>query len=371
MVEIDTILLKVASRCNLDCSYCYVFNMGDDGWSNMPKQMSFETAETVSHALNNLSRIQQRPFAVVLHGGEPLLLGTTKLAWLLSVLRDTLSSHYPLSLQTNGVLITDRILDICSEHHTSLSVSIDGPQHIHDRNRTGHGGQGSYDKVRAGLEKLRDHSDAAFLFSGVIAVIDPQSDPQEIYDFFKKLDAPSVDFLCRDGNHTRLPYGKASFDSTEYGRWLSQLTDIYLSDSEPPRIRILDDMIKLLLGGSETKEGIGITDNGIVIVDTDGSITKNDTLKSSYNGADRFEQRWSVHTHAFAEVLESAEFAEYQATQRPSCATCQACPDLQICGGGMTLHRWHDDSGYNNPSVYCADQKLLIGHLRSYLASLQ
>ncbi len=33
----------------------------------------------------------------------------------------------------------------------------------------------------------------------------------------------------------------------------------------------------------------------------------------------------------------------------------------------MTLHRWRDDNGYDNPSVYCADQKLLIGSIRKYL----
>jgi uncharacterized protein len=33
----------------------------------------------------------------------------------------------------------------------------------------------------------------------------------------------------------------------------------------------------------------------------------------------------------------------------------------------MTLHRWNSDNGYDNPSVYCADQKLLIGRIRKYL----
>jgi uncharacterized protein len=344
--------------------------MGDNGWANMPKRMSHKTVEAVARTLAELSCLQQHPFAVVLHGGEPLLLGRTDLTRLLNTLRNALPSEYPISLQTNGILITDTILDICSEYHTSLSVSIDGPQHIHDRNRVGHAGQGTHNKVLAGIQKLRDHSDATFLFSGVLAVIDPQSNAEEVYNFFRWLDAPSVDFLYQDGNHTRLPHGKRSFYSTEYGEWLSRLIDIYLADSEPIRIRLLDDIIKLILGGSGTKDGIGITDFGIAIIDTDGSITKNDTLKSSYNGADRFAQEWSVHTHSLAEVLASTEFAEYHAAQRPSCETCLTCSDLQVCGGGMTLHRWCDDNGYDNPSIYCADQRLLIGHIRKHLAAI-
>jgi uncharacterized protein len=369
VVELDTVLLKVASRCNLDCAYCYVYNMGDKGWASMPNRMSHETIKAIADSLSVLSRSQQCPFAIVLHGGEPLLLGTTDLKQFLITLRGALPSEYPISIQTNGVLITEKILNICSEYRASLSVSIDGPKHVHDRHRVGHSGKGTHEKVLAGIEKLRSHSDAAFLFSGVLAVIDPESNAREVYDFFKWLDAPSVDFLCQDGNHTRLPYGKSSFYSTEYGEWLSRLVDIYLADPEPIRIRLLDDIIKLILGGSGTKDGIGVTDFGIVIIDTDGSITKNDTLKSSYDGADRFTQEWSIYTHSLADVLASSEFAEYHAAQRPSCETCLTCPDLQVCGGGMTLHRWRDDNGYDNPSIYCEDQRLLIGHIRNHLAA--
>lgn len=367
LIELDTVLIKVASRCNINCSYCYVYNMGDDGWADMPNQISRETARAVARALKDLSCLQSRRFAVVLHGGEPLLLGPHKLRYLISMLRGVLPGECALSLQTNGILISDEILDLCSETRTTISVSLDGPRHIHDRFRVGHTGQGTHDKVLAGLARLRSHPDSEFLFTGLLAVVDPESDPEEVYHYFKGLHPPSVDFIYRDGNHSRLPYGKKSLHSTEYGRWMSQLLDVYLADPAPIRIRILDDMIKLMLGGSGTKDGVGLTDYGVLIMDTDGSITKNDTLKSSYDGADRFDGEWSVHTHSLADVLGSTEFAEYHRMQRPGSKICLSCPELRVCGGGMTLHRWRDGNGYDNPSVYCADQLLMINHIRNYL----
>lgn len=367
MIELDTVLIKVASRCNINCSYCYVYNLGDTGWASMPNQISDETIRAVARALGQLTRIQQQPFAVVLHGGEPLLLGAQRLRRLISIIRSKLPTDTSVSLQTNGILITDEILDFCSETRTTISVSIDGPRHVHDRGRVGHTGQGTYDKVLAGIERLQKHPNSKFLFSGLLAVIDPESDPKDVYSFFKELNPPSVDFLYRDGNHSRLPPGKKTLHSTEYGEWLSKLLDVYLADTHPIRIRFLDDLIKLMLGGAGTKDGVGLTNYGVLIIDTDGTITKNDTLKSSFNGADRFGQKWSVHTHELAEVLSSSEFAEYHAMQRPISKTCLSCPELRICGGGMTLHRWRDDSGFDNPSVYCADQKLLIGQIRNYL----
>jgi uncharacterized protein len=367
VIGLDTVLIKVASRCNINCSYCYVYNMGDNGWAEMPNQISRETARAVARALKELSRLQSKPFAVVLHGGEPLLLGPEKLRYVISLLRGVLPVECAVSLQTNGILISDEILKLCSETRTTISVSLDGPRHIHDRFRVGHTGKGTYDKVLAGLERLRLHPDSKFLFTGLLAVVDPESDPAEVYSFFKSFDPPSVDFIYRDGNLSRLPYGKKTPTSTEYGGWMARLLDIYLADSTPIRIRILDDLIKLMLGGTGTKDGVGLTDYGVLIIDTDGSITKNDTLKSSYDGADRFEQKWSVHTHTLGDVLASPEFGDYHRMQRPSSEICLSCPELRVCGGGMTLHRWRDDNGYDNPSIYCADQKLLINHVRGYL----
>lgn len=371
MIEIDTVLIKVASRCNINCSYCYVYNMGDNGWADMPNHISSETTEAVSKTLNELTHIQTRPFAVVLHGGEPLLLGQKKLDCVLSALRSAVPSEVSFGLQTNGILITQDILDVCDEHKTTISVSIDGPKHIHDRGRVGHDGQGTYDRVLEGINKLRGHRNSAFLFSGLLAVIDPKSEPEDIYEFFKTLDPPGVDFLYRDGNHTRLPEGKESLRTTEYGQWLARLVDLYLFDQNPLPIRFIDDLIRLILGGKGTKDGAGLTDFGILVVDVDGSITKNDTLKSSFNGADRFAQKWSVHSNNLHEILNSDEFAESHKLQRPTSKICLACSELRVCGGGMTLHRWRDTIGYDNTSVYCADQLLVIEHLRNQVTAIQ
>ena len=330
----------------------------------MPKLISDETIHATARSLSELLEQQERGFAVVLHGGEPLLVGEGRLSRILANLQNALAPECSLNIQTNGILITDAILDACAKHMTTLSISIDGPDHIHDRGRVGHRGQPTHAQVLRGIETLKRHPASRFLLSGLLAVIDPESDPAEVYSFLKGLDAPSIDFLCRDGNHSRFPSGKASLDSTEYGSWLCRLLDIYLADARPPRIRLLDDMIKLFLGGSGQKEGVGVTDFGILVIDTDGTITKNDTLKSSFEGADRFDQYWSVHKHRITDLVASTEFEDSHALQRPTSPTCISCPDLHICGGGMPLHRWSDERGYDNPSVYCSDQKLLISHIR-------
>lgn len=370
-MKLDTVLIKVASRCNINCKYCYVYNLGDTGWKGMPAQISLETIESIASRLNDFCEEERHPFATVLHGGEPLLLGPVKLRLVLQTLRALLPEEYPIGIQTNGILITKEILNICAEMRASISVSLDGPRFVHDKDRIGHDGKGTYDKVIEGLELLRTHKDRDFLFTGILSVVDPQTDPSEIYYFLKSLDTPSVDFLHRDGNHSKLPSGKASFASTEYGQWFVELLNIYLADSRPIRIRFLDDIIKLALGGTGTKDGTGVTNYGVLVIETDGSVAKNDTLKSAFNGADRFQPNWSIIQNSLSEILASREFADYHSDQRPSSAICNACSDLRVCGGGMTLHRWKDGSDFNNPSIYCADQKLLIRSVQERLAEAE
>ena len=40
--RLDTILVKTASRCNIDCSYCYVYQGPDSSWRLQPKRMHRE-----------------------------------------------------------------------------------------------------------------------------------------------------------------------------------------------------------------------------------------------------------------------------------------------------------------------------------------
>ena len=331
----------------------------------MPKLVSDATVQATADSLAGLVEAQDRGVAVVLHGGEPLLLGAKRLDRVLSTLADALDGRSSLNIQTNGILISEPILDVCVKYGATLSVSLDGPAHVHDRHRVGHQNQPTHARVLEGIDILGSHAESKPLFSGLLAVVDPASNPAEVYHYLKAFGAPSIDFLCHDGNHSRLPFGKSDAQSTEYGHWLCQLSDIYLADSSPPRIRVIDDLIKLLLGGSCEKEGVGLTDFGIVVIDTDGSVTKNDTLKSAFDGADRFSEKWSVDTHALVDITASPEFLESHCLQRPTSSNCQSCRYLNVCGGGMPLHRWSDHNGYDNPSVYCADQQLLISHLES------
>ena len=71
-----------------------------------------------------------------------MLLGEVLLERLLTGLRARLPVECTLSVQTNGTLLTDRLLDILADAQATVSVSLDGPAKINDSRRVGfdHGG---------------------------------------------------------------------------------------------------------------------------------------------------------------------------------------------------------------------------------------
>ena len=38
----NTLIVKFASPCNLNCTYCYEYNTGDDSWKKKPKFISLK-----------------------------------------------------------------------------------------------------------------------------------------------------------------------------------------------------------------------------------------------------------------------------------------------------------------------------------------
>src|SRR5689334_23669131 len=76
-------IMKIHSRCNLACSYCYVYEMADQAWRQLPGRMSRAVAAQAVRRIGEHARQHGLPsIDVILHGGEPLLAGPEWLTWL-------------------------------------------------------------------------------------------------------------------------------------------------------------------------------------------------------------------------------------------------------------------------------------------------
>src|SRR5208337_2741345 len=147
-----TFILKVAERCNLNCSYCYMYNKGDTSYLRRPKFMTREIATAALERIASYAVRHQLPeITLALHGGEPLLIGRDWVRWFLDETRRVEANggtRFIVGVQTNGTLLDAEWLELLNAYRVTIGISCDGPEEWNDLLRIGLDGSGSYQGVR-------------------------------------------------------------------------------------------------------------------------------------------------------------------------------------------------------------------------------
>ncbi|WP_344476832.1 FxsB family cyclophane-forming radical SAM/SPASM peptide maturase [Nonomuraea monospora] len=359
-------ILKIHSRCDLACTYCYMYEMADQSWRSRPLRMAPDVVEAVAARIAEHVRGHDLPsIELILHGGEPLLMRPEEIDGLVGTVRDTVDAHVAVTVQTNGVRLDTAYLGVFDRLDVGVGVSLDGDQRAHDRSRRTPGGRGSHHKVAAGLRLLTEPPFQR-LFRGLLCTVDLRNDPLETYRALLEFGPPVIDFLLPHGTWAQPPPGlggdSGDGGGTPYADWLIAIfDDWYAQSARPAGVRLFDEIIYLLVGGRSASEQIGLSPTAMVVVETDGEIEQSDILKSAYEGAPGTGLH--VLRNSFDEVLALPSIAARQIGWAALSPTCAACPVARVCGGGHYAHRYRPGSGFLNPSVYCADLLRLITHV--------
>lgn len=363
--RITSFLVKVASRCNLDCDYCYVYHHADQGWRSMPRLLSTEDQRTFAARLAEYAReASLTECVVVLHGGEPLLAGSDSLVGFASELRNSLAglTRVSVGMQTNGVLLSSQILEQLERADISVSLSLDGPKEANDLHRKSRKGRSSFGQAMRGLELLKARPK---VFAGVIAVIDPSVSPQTLFEFFDAHRPPKLDFLLPDAHHDRPPPGRSA-EPYLYRDWLLEAFDLWFDYYPHLPVRTFEALLDSAAGLPSGTDAFGLGDVSLLTVETDGTYHDLDVLKVVGAGATRLTG--SVRDTSIASIARSPQIAAHQRLLRKEglSGKCQACPVVDVCGGGSLPHR-HGAQGFDHPSVYCDELFALISHVRARL----
>ncbi|MFF9345999.1 FxsB family cyclophane-forming radical SAM/SPASM peptide maturase [Streptomyces sp. NPDC014734] len=371
-------MVKVHGRCNLACRYCYLYEGPDRTWRDRPAAAPPAVLDRTAHRIaEHASAHALRGIALVLHGGEPLLAGTDRLAALTDRVRELVpdSCAVRTTVQTNGTLLTDAHATALARHGIRVGVSLDGGLSTHNTLRTDRAGRPSWPAAARGARLLAErHPDA---YAGILTVVDPRTDPVEMYESLLALRPPALDLLLPHGNWTNPPpglpvrqpprTGPGTDRPTPYGDWLTTVFDRWWrAGRRETRIRLFEECLALLLGLPAATESLGLDPVNAIVIETDGTIEQVDSLKSAYDTA--AATGLDVFRHTLDDALRHPGVAARQAGADALAAVCRACPLLTVCGGGHYAHRYRADHGFTNPSVYCADLGRLIRHVAARLS---
>ncbi|MFJ6786091.1 FxsB family cyclophane-forming radical SAM/SPASM peptide maturase [Streptomyces angustmyceticus] len=367
VVPFRQFVLKVHSRCNLACTYCYIYTGPDRSWRARPPAVPAATVRQTALRIAEHARTHGlREVRIDLHGGEPLLTGPGPLLEQAAAIRAALPAGCTaeFGVQTNGTLLTPETLDTLAAAGFRLGLSLDGGTAGLNRRRVDHAGRSSWPAVSRAARLLRDRPD---VFAGILCTVDITADPAEVHDSLRALDPPMVDFLLPHANWTSPPPavpGQAG--RTPYGDWLCTVFDRWWDGGPGPRVRVFTEILGLLLGRPSSSEAVGLSPVVALVVDTDGAIEQVDSLKSAYEGA--AATGLDVFRHSFDEALAHPGMAARRSGRDGLAAQCRGCALVEVCGGGNYAHRYRADAGgFTNPSVYCADLERLIRHIAARL----
>ncbi len=206
------LMLELTEKCNMRCRYC-IYHSGNGGYREFGKSdMSFQIAKLALDQF--LKDSQEEELYVSFYGGEPLLRFPMIQQCIEYCLKNYSDKNIRFTMTTNATLMTREIAKyLAALPKAIITVSLDGPQEIHDKYRLFSNHTGSFTKTVQGLrylaEEFGNRAEESLIINTVIAEYE-EANLIKIQDFFD-----SLDWLPKNILHTS-SYVDTPDDEVEY-----------------------------------------------------------------------------------------------------------------------------------------------------------
>jgi uncharacterized protein len=260
------------------------------------------------------------------------------------------------------VLIDDSWLQFLKTHKFSVSISIDGPRHLHDKFRVDFRGRGSFDRVDRAIKMVQD----AGLPLGVCVVISRANidHVDEIYDFLASRDLRfNVIPLNRSGG-ARENFVDVGLDPEEYADAWIQLYDRWF-EADEDYVYCSDFVFKtraIAAGRPADCVGLANCSDTNIAIDPVGDVFPCATLSGStatcYGNI--VEQDLEV-------LLQSPVAMDYR--QRAVDEQCSRCKWQHVCHGGCPARAYKFFGDHHRRDYYCPSLFRMYEHIAARLSA--
>lgn len=183
--KVATLTLQITQQCNLRCSYC-VYSGNYHNREHANKIMSEEVAKKGIDFLAEHS-IDSKRVHIGFYGGEPLLRFPFIKQQIEYAQKRLKGKQHSFGLTSNGTLLTEEIVKFFSENNVALTISLDGDEKCHDKNRKfANSEKGSFQVILEKLQMVHDNYPEYFSTISYNVVIDPVNPFKETAEFFKE-----------------------------------------------------------------------------------------------------------------------------------------------------------------------------------------
>lgn len=360
-----TVILKVSERCNIDCDYCYYFNIGDNSWKDNPPYMAVDSMEVICRRFAEFAsatKIDRLTF--VFHGGEPMMAKIHDLEKFINLARQELGALTTLSfaIQTNGTVFNSDWAEFFERSQLAIGVSIDGPPEYHDIHRRTKQNKPTHELVSKFIKDCVALNEQQKISTvGTITVINNRYSIKKIVAHLKsEFNLSMMSFIMPDdaANDILLDAKKAD----EYGR---TLIDLYNENVLDRRIRskeILKFMSKLQhqeedsVPNAETIAYIGVTVQSNAVMKVNEELIATGDWRKNFPVLD-------LNIGDIKTYIESPKFQEFVGANNRIPAKCEDCSWKNVCRGGSLQERKKPENGFNERSVFCKSYQQLYEYM--------
>jgi uncharacterized protein len=205
--------------CNLACAYCFEKNM--IGYKKMPKSIAKAAVDLLfDYAL------EERNLEITHFGGEPTL-NFPAIKYVTEYAEekaDQTGKKISFNTTSNGVLLTDEMVDYFVNHRIRVLLSIDGLKESHDRYRKDRFGNGTFTKVKKGFDILKEKQ----IWVGTKMTVMPENVPNLFDDVIGLYEMGMNQFTI--GHATGIKWKEE--DIKEFGIQYGKLYDWYIQMSK-------------------------------------------------------------------------------------------------------------------------------------------
>jgi uncharacterized protein len=345
------VIIKPTYDCNLACEYCSVY-----GCEAEPR-MSRETVDTLMDRVTEFCGTERTIF-LIWHGGEPLLLPPEFYEYIGRRTRGYTGYTMLNSVQTNGTLLDQRYVDVFLKYGFEVSISLDGPEALHDSGRKDPAGNGTFRTVMNAASLLRSKG----LTVGGVAVITRRmiGRMREIYEFFNGHGIHlRINPVQRQGR-ADAAYEHLSITPRQYGEQMIELFDLWYHDPGP---RIVIDPFRVIIANMvnpvpDCCDFRRECHAEIISVGPRGEVYP----CGQFNG---FEEYYfgNIHRDTFADMMGGPAAQALLARVPENLPQCSQCEFHEICNCGCTVSALINRGRIMDADFYCEGRKMLFAHI--------
>lgn len=372
-MPVDLVVFQGTSGCNLDCKYCYLPRESRRVHERMPD----DVLDKASALILRSSLLGQSP-TILWHAGEPMVVGARAFEDGVAIIErnNVHGRRLSYSIQTNATLIDDEWCELFKRYNVNIGVSIDGPAFLHDRNRVGWNGRGSFARAMRGVETLRKYG---LKYVAICVLTDESLDhPEEIFHFFVENGFESFGFNTEEieGFHTSsLLFGANDGEGEgafarqlgRYRRFMTEITRLWMQHGGRVRVRELELITNKISNRALRRDFVPVQDVGhglrVITVRADGALSTYSPELAS--GLDGDRDAFVVGHVDLLEELEDIVLNErYRALRREVSSGIRKCQEgceyFGVCGGG-----WPSNKFFENGTFDCDETRSCRMHTKA------